>query len=101
MLSGGSPPIGVPGPEPIADRRILGVPSSHSPSRARADSVRNCQKSSVGAASGVLPSVCELNAHITAVMSACSFNHIAYAKIDGLEGERKLSGDRPIHAPLP
>src|ERR1700730_3483342 len=56
--------------------------------------------SSVGAASGVLPSVCELNAQITAVLSACSFNHIAYAKIDGLEGERKLSGDRPIHAAL-
>jgi hypothetical protein len=34
-------------------------------------------------------------------MSARSYNHIAYSEIDGLDGERKLWGDRPIHATLP
>ena len=34
-------------------------------------------------------------------MTACSYNHIAYVEIDGLEGERKLWGDCPIHASLP
>ena len=34
-------------------------------------------------------------------MSACSYNHIAAVEIDGLEGERKLWGDCPIHASLP
>ena len=42
---------------------------------------------------GCLPSVCELNAQISAVMSACSYNHIADVEIDGLEGERKQLGD--------
>ena len=34
-------------------------------------------------------------------MSAGSYNHIADAEIDGLDGERKLWGDRPVYATLP
>ena len=34
-------------------------------------------------------------------MSARSYNHIAYVEIDGLEGERKLRGECPIHVSLP
>src|SRR5262249_24288661 len=55
----------------------------------------------VAVVSAVLPSVCDLNAQISAVMSACFYNHIACGEIDRLYGERKLWGDRPIHATLP
>src|SRR5262249_48222691 len=34
-------------------------------------------------------------------MPACSYNHIRYAEIDSLQGERKLWGYCPIHATLP
>ena len=54
----------------------------------------------VAAASAVLPPVCELNAQVSAVMSAYSCNHIAYVEIDGLEAERKLRSEFPFHVGL-
>jgi hypothetical protein len=75
-----------------------GGAAERAPSGARqaCGSIARGSRCPVAAASAVLPSVCELNAQIGAVMSAGSYNHIADAEIDGLDGERKLWGDRPV-----